>query len=91
MGSSLLFALVYRLSEPSFRGETGGLSSRTLHVILRFLLTWPFKVCMTTDLCDSCCLNTAPSAFKSGIETQSAGDSSLLTLFSSDVIIVRGL
>lgn len=70
-----------RLSEPSFRGETGGLPSRTLHVILRFLPTSPFKVCMTTDLGDSCCLNTVPCAFRSGIQTQSAGDPSLLPLF----------
>ena len=54
-----------RLSEPSFRGETEGLPSRTLHAILRFLPTWPFKVCMTTDLGYSCCLNTVPSAFRS--------------------------
>lgn len=47
-----------RLSKPSFLGETGGHPSRTLLIILRFLRTWPFWVCTTTDVGDLYCLIT---------------------------------
>ena len=49
-----------RLSKPSFLGETGGHPSRTLLIILRFLRTWPFWVCTTTDIGDLYYLITVP-------------------------------
>lgn len=49
-----------RLSKPSFWGESGGHPSKTLLVILRFLLIWPFWVCMTTDIGNFYYVITAP-------------------------------
>ena len=80
-----------RLSKPSFWGETGGHPSKTLLVILRFLLIWPFWVCMTKDIGDLYYLITVP--LLSG-KSQNACDNNQISfspLFYYDVLIVRGL